>query len=116
MPFDPGMADQMREDLLAHGADPTRLTERKMFGGLCFLYSGHMVSGVHKDGAMFRVGKPAEADALAVAGAAPMSFTGRRMGGMIEMDAGAFAEDEARRALLRMALNHASSLPPKDTA
>ena len=109
MPHDPGMADQMREDL----GDLPGLSEKRMFGGLCFLLHGNMVCGVHRDGAMFRVGKAQEAAALAVAGVAPLSFTGRPMGGMVEMDAGAFADDDARRAVTAMASAHAASLPPK---
>ncbi|MBF9029936.1 hypothetical protein HKCCE3408_05990 [Rhodobacterales bacterium HKCCE3408] len=116
MAFDPGMADQMRDDLAALGAEPTRLTERKMFGGLCFQLSGNMICGVHKGGAMFRVGKPAEAEALAIPGAAPLSFTGRPMGGMVECDMDAFADDDARLALTRLALANAAALPPKEDA
>lgn len=116
MAYDEGMADQMREDLTALGADPTRLSERKMFGGLCFQLSGHMICGVHAGGAMFRVGKPAEAAALAIPGAAPLSFTGRKMGGMVEIDDTGFGDDDARRDLTRLALTHAQSLPPKEGA
>jgi hypothetical protein len=53
------MANQMRADL---GLLPD-LSEKKMFGGLCFLLNGHMVCGVHKGGAMYRPGKPREAEA-----------------------------------------------------
>ena len=108
MAFSESMADQMRADL---GVEPG-LTEKKMFGGLCFLLHGNMVCGVHKDGAMFRVGKDREAEALAL-GAESLSFTGRKMGGMVELDAGAFADDTLRRALTAMSLAHAASLPAK---
>lgn len=110
MPYDPGMADQMREDL---GVMPG-LAEKKMFGGLCFLLDGNMICGVHKDGAMFRVGKPAEADALLIPGVLPLSFTGRKMGGMVEMDAGGFADDDARVQVIQLARSHAQSLPAKE--
>ncbi|MGB0569002.1 MAG: TfoX/Sxy family protein [Paracoccaceae bacterium] len=43
----------MRNDL----CDVIGISEKKMFGGLACMYAGHMVCGVHKDGAMFRVGK-----------------------------------------------------------
>ncbi|MCA8878375.1 MAG: TfoX/Sxy family protein [Rhodobacteraceae bacterium] len=109
MAYDEGMATQMREDLGA----PAGLSERRMFGGLCFLLDGNMVCGVHKGGAMFRVGKTAEADALALPGARPMDFTGRKMGGMIECGAEAYADDATRQALTQMSLAHAASLPPK---
>ena len=54
---------------------------------------GNMLCGVHKGGAMFRVGKDREAEALALPGVEPLSFTGRKMGGMVEMD-GPALEDE----------------------
>jgi len=110
MAYDPGMADQMRQDL----GDLPGLSEKNMFGGLCFLLDGNMICGVHKDGAMFRVGKPSEATALAIPGIVPLGFTGRKMGGMVEMDADAFADDEARTEVTALARAHAQSLPVKE--
>ena len=83
-----------------------------MFCGLCFLLNGNMVCGVMSTGAMFRVGKEQEEAALEL-GAQPLSFTGRKMGGMVELDEGGFTDDELRRALTEMALVHAAGLPPK---
>lgn len=108
MSYSEHMAETMRADL---GAEPG-LSEKKMFGGLCFLLYGNMVCGVMKDGAMYRPGKAREAEALA-AGAQELSFTGRRMGGMVEIDAGGFAQDSLRRRLTDLALLNAASLPPK---
>lgn len=108
MAYSEQLADAMREEL---GIQPG-LTEKKMFGGLCFLLNGNMVCGVLKDGAMFRVGKDREAEALKL-GAEPLAFTGRKMGGMVEIDEGAFADDDLRRALVELSLFNAASLPPK---
>ena len=108
MPYSEQMADLMRADLGLHPG----LSEKKMFGGLCFLLHGHMVCGVHKGGAMFRPGKPREAEALAL-GADPLSFTGRPMGGMVELDEGGFADDALRTRLVELSLTNAASLPPK---
>ncbi|MGH1423246.1 MAG: TfoX/Sxy family protein [Pseudooceanicola sp.] len=102
------MAETMRADL---GVEPG-LSEKKMFGGLCFLLHGHMVCGVHKGGAMYRPGKPREADALD-AGAQPLSFTGRPMGGMVELDNASFQDAALRAKLTEMSLANAASLPPK---
>ncbi len=110
MAYDEGLAELMRGDL----AEETGISERKMFGGLCFMKDGHMVCGVHKDGAMFRMGKAALDAALAIPRAAPMAFTGRPMGGFIDVaDAEDMADDERRLKWLDMALAHANSLPPK---
>ncbi len=108
MPYSNQMTAQMRAD---PGLLPG-LSEKKMFGDLCFLAHGHMVCGAHKGGAMYRPGKPREAEALA-AGANPLSFTGRPMGGMVELDEATFADDETRAKLTDLSLANAASLPPK---
>ncbi len=109
MAYDEGLAELMRDDL---GDDPG-ISEKKMFGGLCFLLNGNMVCGVHQGGAMFRVGKAREEAARAIDGAGPMTFTGRPMGGMIEVEEDAFADDGRRRQWIALALENARSLPPK---
>ncbi len=109
MAYDEGLAALMRDDL----AHTPGISEKKMFGGLCFLLNGHMVCGVHKGGGMFRVGKPAEPDALSIEGCAPLSFTGRPMGGMVDASEDLIGDDARRAALMALALAHAGSLPPK---
>ena len=110
MAYSETLADTMRADL---GVEPG-LTEKKMFGGLCFLLHGHMVCGVTQDGAMYRPGKAQEGEALA-AGAQPLSFTGRKMGGMVELDQSQCADDALRATLTALSLAHAATLPPKAT-
>jgi hypothetical protein len=56
-----------------------------MFGGLAFMYASHMVCGIHKDDAMFRVGKDQEAEAKTIEGAGDIMFSGRKMGGLIDV-------------------------------
>ncbi|UPH70505.1 TfoX/Sxy family protein [Abyssibius alkaniclasticus] len=109
MPYDETLAEAMRADLAGHAG----ISEKKMFGGLCFLLNGHMVCGVHKGGGMYRVGKANEAAARAIPGARPLGFTGRPMGGMIEVDEAGLQDGAYRRQWLGMALSHAASLPPK---
>lgn len=109
MAYDEGAAALMRDEL----TDQQGITERKMFGGLCFMLNGNMVCGVHQDGGMFRVGKALEADAMGIKGAGPMTFTGRKMGGMINVSDDALADDDKRRAWVQIALAHAASLPAK---
>lgn len=108
MAWDEGLAQLMRDDLQG---EP--ITERKMFGGLAFLLNGHMVCGIHRGGAMFRVGKQNESAALAVAGASPMMFTGKAMAGMVDCCDEACADDARRGRLMGLALGHVKSLPPK---
>ena len=108
MAWDEGLAQLLRDDL----ADEP-MSEKKMFGGLAFLLQGHMVCGIHKGGAMFRVGKPNMAVALAIPGAGPMMFTGKPMGGMVNFSDEATADDARRGLVLSLALDFVKTLPPK---
>lgn len=109
MAFDEGLAQLMRDEL----ADRPGISEQRMFGGIAFMLNGNMVCGVHAGGGMFRVGKEREVEAMAIAGTQPMTFTGRKMGGMVEVSEEALADDMRRAQLMAMALAHAASLPPK---
>lgn len=109
MAYDAGLAELMRGDL----GEVAGVTEKTMFGGIAFLLDGNMVCGVHPGGAMFRVGKPNDAAALAITGVRPMDFSGRKMGGFVDVDSATMAEDAARARLLALALGFVRSLPPK---
>lgn len=108
MAYDQGLAELLRTDL-----EGERITEKKMFGGLCFMLEGHMLCGPHKAGVMFRVGKANRTAALALAGVGPMGFTGRTMTGIVDAQDEAMADDQTRAALLAMAIAFVKSLPAK---
>jgi TfoX/Sxy family transcriptional regulator of competence genes len=108
MAYDPGLAQTLRDAL----AD-LPITEKKMFGGLAFLLSGHMVCGVHKGGAMVRVGKDHYSAARALPGVTPMMFTGKPMVAMVDVTDTAVEDDATRSRLLDMALATVRALPPK---
>ncbi|MFV0515650.1 MAG: TfoX/Sxy family protein [Jhaorihella sp.] len=108
MPYSEHIAETMRADL---GAAPG-LSEMKMFGGLCFLLHGNMVCGVMRDAAMYRPGKAARPEALALPGVEPMEMGGRRMGGFVQVAGDALAT-ATRARLTELSLAHAASLPPK---
>ena len=108
MAYDTGLAQTLRDALDGHP-----VTEKKMMGGLSFLLDGHMLCGVHKNGAMFRVGKPNYAAALAIPGVGPMTFTGKPMSGFVDVTDEAVADDPRRDALLALALGFVQTLPPK---
>lgn len=109
MAIDEGLATLLREDL--NNIDGIEV--KRMFGGLAFLLHGHMVCGVHKNGGMFRVGKSRMELAMAVPDTGPMNFTGRPMGGMVDVDDDLMADDARRQKLVEMSLENARSLPPK---
>lgn len=89
------------------------LSEKKMFGGVCFMLHGNMLAGAMKSGAMFRVGKDREAEALALPGVRAMDLTGRRMGGLVQIDPETFDDTVTMAALLALATGFVGALPPK---
>ena len=108
MAYDEGLAQLMRDDLAG-----AQVTEKKMFGGLAFLMNGHMICGVHKGGAMFRVGKERYEAALAIPGVTPMMFTGKPMAAMVDISDEAMVDDTRRGQVMGLALATVRVLPPK---
>lgn len=110
MPPSDLLADRLRTLLKME----PNLTEKKMFGGLCFLVNGNMTCGITgKDQVMLRVGPERYEELLAKPGAREMDFTGRPMKGMIFIDPTACPDANSLAAWLGEALNFARSLPPK---
>ena len=109
MAYDEGLAQIMRDAL----SRMEGVTEKKMFGGLCFLLNGNMLCGVHGKGGMARVGKDNEPLALQIHGVTPLAFTGRPMGGFVDLDADVVADDEKRNRVFELALEFVASLPAK---
>ena len=109
MAYDEGLAQLMRDAL----ARLDGVTEKRMFGGLCFMLNGNMVCGVHRQGGMARVGKENEASALQLDGVEPLSFTGRKMGGMVDLHADTITDDRRRSEVLQLAIDFVNTLPAK---
>ena len=105
--------DEDLAGLLRHDLAGEAITEKRMFGGLCFLLNGNMVCGTMKTSALFRVGKPNDAAALAIKGTYPMIQRDRPMAGFVELPSADCADDSRRRALSALALAFVKSLPPK---
>ena len=87
-------------------------SERKMFGGLCFMIGGNMACGVVGNDLMVRTGPNGYDDALSRPGARPMDFTGRPMAGMVFVAADSL-DDEDIASWVGMGIAFASSLPAK---
>jgi len=109
MAFDEGLAHRIREVL----ADRSDLTEKKMFGGLCFLLGGNMCAGIVREELMLRVGPDAYQTALARPHAREMDFTGRALKGMVYVGTDGFANDADLSGWLQLAVAFAGNLPPK---
>ena len=104
------LSDRIR-DLL-----PPRLpmTEKKMFGGRCFMLAGNMLVCPMKDGSLLaRVGKEGMDDALAQSGASVMDMGGRSMGGFVVVSGDALEDDDDLVEWLQRCLSFVDTLPPK---
>lgn len=108
MPYTPALAERMRAAL---SKNPD-VTEKKMFGGFCWMLNGNMLCGVEVGRYMFRVGKDLEAEALRRPGASPMDITGKPMRGFIWVSA-AHAEGKELKSWIALASRYVESLPPK---
>lgn len=67
---------------------------KKMMGGLCYMVDDKMCVGIVKEQLMARVGADFYADALQVAHANEMNFTGRAMKGYVFIDADGLDTDD----------------------
>lgn len=86
MAYDEGVAERLR----ALFADPPGVTEKKMFGGMAFMYRGHMLVGIIGESLMARVGPDAYAAALSRTFVREMDFTGKPMKGYVYVDPAGF--------------------------
>lgn len=107
MVYDEGLAERVRETL----AEP--LEERKMFGGIAWMYDGHMLVGIVGDDLMARVGPEQEATARQMVGARPMDFTGKPMKGYVFVGPQGTEDDERLADWIGMAKRFVATLPPK---
>ena len=107
------MNDLLADRLRTHLTGIPSLTEKKMFGGLCFLIHGNMVCALtNKDDLMLRVGPDRYQDLLAHPQAREMDFTGRAMKGFLFVNPAPLTEEQLA-TWLQPALTHATSLPKK---
>ena len=109
MAYDEELAQRVREELSGR----PDLSERKMFGGLCFMLGGNMCAGIVGEELMLRVGPDAYEDSLARPHAREMDFTGRSLKGMVYVAVDGVADDADLCSWLDVAVSFAGGLPPK---
>jgi hypothetical protein len=108
VPYDRELAEIMRAALV----ERPQVSERAMFGGICWMLNGNMLCGVEVGRFMFRVGKAGGAQALAWPGAEAVEFNGRRMGGMVWVAADE-CPAETLPGWIELAERFVGTLPPK---
>ena len=89
--------------------------EVKMFGGIGFMLNGNMLVTASRRGLLARVGKDAQAAALARPGARVMEMRGRAMQGYVFVDPSALTKASIA-SWLRLARAFVETLPPKSKA
>ena len=110
MAYDESVAQRIRDAV----ARQEGVSERKMFGGLCFMVNGNMFAGVMGNELMLRVGAERFDEALAQPFARPMDFTNRPMVGMVYVAPGGFESKDALSGWLGRALDFAGAMPAKE--
>jgi len=109
MAFDELLANRVRLQLVALPG----FSEKRMFGGLCFLIGGHMTAGIVGSTLMLRVGPERYSTLLTEPHAREMNFTGRPLKGMIYVDPAGVRTDRNLSAWLERAVSFVLAQPPK---
>ncbi|NUN12805.1 MAG: TfoX/Sxy family protein [Myxococcales bacterium] len=109
MAFDEGLAQRIRESF----DDDPNVFEKRMFGGLAFLYCGNMSVGVVKDEMIVRVQPDKFEEYCAIPHARPMDFTGKKMKGWITVLPAGTETEESLRAWIERSLTYVTRLPKK---
>lgn len=109
MAYNEELAERIREKLLSKPA----FVERKMFGGVCFVFQGNMACGILQNDLIIRVGKEAYESALALPYTKKFDITGKAMTGWIMVSPEGHGSDEQLDAWLKRGIDLAASLPPK---
>lgn len=97
MAYDEFIADRMRR---VFQEKKVTYTEKRMFGGLCFMVNDKMCCGIHYDKKketdllMARIGPTASGAAMERTGCHPMDFTGRPMKGYVFITPDGFDSEE----------------------
>ena len=105
--------EELAERLRALFSGRQEIVEKKMFGGIAFMYSGHMCVGINDDMLMARVGPDQYDEAMARLHAQEMDFTGRSLKGFVYVTASGITTEEDLKAWTELCEKFASSLPPK---
>ena len=111
MAIDQELAGRLR-GLLAF--DP-RVTEKRMFGGICFLLDGRILVGVRRSGALLvQCGAAAAAEAVRREGVAYMRMGARAAANFIDVEGDSLETENDLRHWIGLAERYLVTLPPKD--
>jgi TfoX/Sxy family transcriptional regulator of competence genes len=103
MAYDEKLADRVREIIAVHHK---KVTEKKMFGGLCFMVNDKMCVGVEKERLMVRFDPEKTEEVMEKEGCKPMDFTGRVMKGYAFVDIDALSTKKKLEYWMNLALEY----------
>ena len=106
MAFDEQLASRIREQLKYYSET---FTEKKMFGGLSFLYQGKMTVGIIKNELAVRVIGDKMPSELNKSTVRPMDFTKRPLKEFIYVSPEGFEKEEDLLHYIELGLEHAKS-------
>lgn len=109
MPYSEQLAARVRK-LLARRKG---ITEKKMFGGLCFLLNGNMCCGVVHDELVLRLGPEGAPQALQQPNTREMDFTGKPIKSMVYLTPAGHKQDADLRQWITQAIDFTANLPSK---
>ncbi|MCK6440150.1 MAG: TfoX/Sxy family protein [Planctomycetes bacterium] len=109
MAYDEATAERIRNVFKGR----RNVAEKKMFGGIAFMFNGHMCCGLVKDKLVLRLGEEGAAKALKRKHARPMDFTGKPMKTMVYVDPAGYRNDGDLKAWVKLAAEYAATLKPK---
>ena len=112
MAFNEALAARVREAL----SDARGISEKRMFGGLCFLVRGNLCCGVDADELFVRASPEAGEKLLARKHARAFAPAGRPMRGWVAIGRAGIRDRRSLRSWLQPALDFATSLPNKPGA
>ena len=106
MAFNEEIANRIR---VACNLFPEEFLEKKMFGGIAFLYKRKMTVGVVKDDLMVRVVGHKMDAVLKKDHVRPMDFTGRPMKEFVFVDSSSIMTEEELLKWIELGLEHAKT-------
>ena len=110
MAHDEGLAERIRTALLCLRCN---FTERKMFGGVTFMVSGHMACGVLKTELIVKIPREETVAALERPHVRAFDFTGKPMKGMVCVSPLGTDDQEALDGWVERGVKFAQSQAPK---
>lgn len=105
MAYDENLVNRIRKAAGKHEG----FSERKMFGGVAFLWCGKMCVGVLNDDLVVRVKPEFYEKTLSLPHVRPMDFTGRPMKGFVYVSRGGYKTDKTLAKWIKCGMEFVSS-------